>query len=309
MINNANMNIASVCSWNLLSYNAMTYPERYKNYRTPYAIFNFAVGEEYQPGEEKLGNRVLRKFKAGTKFKQSNGKEIKFPFPIARMCTAGGACEFGSNFIRLMRSVYSKLPRKNNSDPIGMSYYDFIDVKILREDGSYASPYELGRVTVNSDCNMVKYNHDPKNTKNFYTFDKYGVKRGDMKVWGYLDEKNNLTIKDRIKEPLDKQKEIEILDAIVKDTKNICTAKVVKNEEGVYVAFILFQPGISRSKKDRAMKSARYRVLDKCGFDIVIIEKTLDNYFPLTKSLKIDKKKLREEANLFIEKNKVKAFN
>ena len=306
-INEGNMNIASVSAWNLLALNSLAYPEKYKDYKIPYAIFNFAVGEELQPGEEKMDNKALRKFRAGTKFKTKNGKEIKLPVSIARMCTAGGACEFGSNFIRLMRSLYNNTPRKIKKDPIGMNYYDFIDVKILREDGSYANPYEIGRVTVNSDCNMVKYNHDPKNTEDFYIVDKYGIKRGDMKVWGYLDENNNLTIKDRIKEPLFQQKEINITDAIVKDTKNICSVKVVKNIDNGYTAFILFQPGISNTKKAKAIQSARYRVLDECGIDINFIEKNLDNYFPLTKSLKIDKKKLKEEAN-YLKGNKSKTF-
>lgn len=307
-INEGNMNIGSVSAWNLLALNSIAYPEKYKDYKIPYAIFNFAVGEELQPGEEKLDNKAIRKFRAGTKFKTRNGKEIKLPVSIARMCTAGGACEFGSNFIRLMRSIYNNTPRKIKKDPIGMNYYDFIDVKILREDGSYANPYEIGRVTVNSDCNMVKYNHDPKNTEDFYIVDKYGIKRGDMKVWGYLDENNNLTIKDRIKEPLFQQKEINITDAIVKDTKNICSVKVVKNEENEYTAFVLFQPGISNVRKEKAIQSAGYRVLDECGIDITFIEKNLDNYFPLTKSLKIDKKKLREEAKKQKENNKQKTF-
>ena len=61
------------------------------------------------------------------------------------MSVAGGECEVGSIFLRIHRSLFDKIViRKKRNDPIGMSTYDFVDVKILREDGTYADPYEIG---------------------------------------------------------------------------------------------------------------------------------------------------------------------
>ena len=194
-INHGNMNFATCSSWNILALNYFCNP-KYRKYKIDDALFNFAVGEGFGPGEEALCNRFLRTAHAGRRIKVSSDKAITLPVGLAMMSVAGGECEVGSIFIRIHRSLFNKsIMRKERKDPIGMSIYDFVDVKILREDGSYADPYEIGRVTVLSDCNMQYYNHDPEATAQFFITDNRGVVRADMKDYGYIDERGFITIK------------------------------------------------------------------------------------------------------------------
>ena len=289
-INNAHMNIASSSSWEQLALAYYNNPKLFEGYRLPSAMFNFAVGEEFPPGLEKLCNKFLRKMKAGTNLSLNVKGKIISPFPLARMSVAGGSCETGSIFIKLFRSLYSKAPnRQDRTFPVGMDVYDFVKIKILREDGSYAEPYEIGRLVLNSNCTMVRYNNNPAATEDLYIIDKYGKKWVDMKVFAYVDEHNKVSIKGRIKDSFDDQYEFRIADSIAKDTKNICSVHVVKVENSVYVAHIIFQPDAKIPKK-QVLKNAESRVYNEVGtnFRLLFTEKSYSNYYPLTKSLKKD---------------------
>lgn len=292
IINNATMTVATSSCWELLALDYSKHPENYAGCQVPNALLNFAVGEELLPGTEKLCNEVLRKLKCGTSLPFN--KNLKSPVAMGKMCTAGGSCEVGSVFIRLLRSLYSKMPnRQSRKEPIGMSVYSFVDIKILREDGSYAAPYEYGRVVLNSMCTMQGYYNNPAATEDLYITDKYDKKWVDTGVIGYLDEHRNITMKDRYKLPDTGVYEFNIADAISRDTKNICSCRVVEVEPNSFVAHIIFQPN-ARISKINALKSAEARVRQECGsdFHLSFVEKDLTNYYPLTKSLKKDDRAL-----------------
>ena len=293
-VNDANMNISSVSSLVKLALRYFNHPEEFKDYTLRNSIFNFVAGEELLPGEEKLINQFLRKVKAGTDIR-FDGKRIKLPLSVVKISLAGGSCELGSGFLAIMREYASKLPRQNKKDPVGMTAYKCYDIKVLRDDGTYAKPYELGDITVNSDCTMLGYNHDPEATEDLYTYDAYGVKRADMKVWGYLDEKGRITMKDRKTVSLEDDMSFLIADVAAKDTKNICSAKVVKAENGEYVVFVIYQPNMKVSKESAAA-SLKCRVLNELNILVQTVEINPDTYYPLTKSLKVDKKELRRRA-------------
>lgn len=296
-INHGNMNFGSCSGWNILALKYFCDPQ-YRNYRIEDAIFNFAVGEGFGPGEEALCNRFLRAVHAGRRIKVSPNKTISLPVGLAMMSVAGGECEVGSIFIRIHRSLLNKsLRRKKRKDPIGMSTYDFVDVKILREDGTYADPYEIGRVTVLSDCNMRYYNHDPEATAQFYIRDYKGIKRADMKDYGYVDERGFITIKDRIRESVTEQYEFRIDDAVSRDYKNIAVVKTVKNGEKQYVSHIIMQPA-KKLYKEKILEAIKSRVIEECGKGFALYIKIRDpqKYFPLTKSLKVDKEALIQEG-------------
>ena len=297
-INNAHMNIASSSSWERLALAYYNNPESFHGYSLPSAMFNFAVGEEFPPGLEKLCNKFLRKMKAGTNLSLNVKGKIISPFPLATMSVAGGSCETGSVFIKLFRSLYSKSPnRQDRTFPVGMDIYDFVEVKILREDGSYAEPYELGRLVLNSNCTMVRYNNNPAATEDLYIVDKYGKKWVDMKVFAYLDEHNKVSIKGRIKDSFSDQYEFRIADSIAKDTKNICSVHVVKIEDSIYVAHVIFQPDAKISKKQTLINALK-RVQSELGtdFQLLFTEKSYTNYYPLTKSLKKDDRAMIAEG-------------
>ena len=296
-INHGNMNFGSCSGWNILALKYFCNP-KYRNYRIEDALFNFAVGEGFGLGEEALCNRFLRAAHAGRRIKVSSNKAITLPVGLALMSVAGGECEVGSVFLRMHRSLFNKIVmRKKRKDPIGMSTYDFVDVKILREDGTYAEPYEIGRVTVLSDCNMQYYNHDPEATAQFYVTDYKGIKRADMKDYGYVDERGFVTIKDRIREPVSEQYEFRIDDAVSRDYKNIAVVKTIKYSETQYVSHVIMQPA-KRINKERVLEAIKSRVVKECGegFTLYIRIHDSQKYFPLTKSLKVDKDALIQEG-------------
>lgn len=292
-INNSNMNIATTSTWLL---NAINYYRCCYNYKLPYALFNFAAGEQTSPGEEKFLNKFFRDVKAGTKLTHT-------PITVAKLSTAGSDCEHGSLFIRIFREYFNKMPnRLNRSEPIGMKGYDFVDVVALRDNGTYALPYEYGRLVCNSGCTMKEYDRNPEATKEFFVKDAYGKTWGDMNVHGYLDEKGNITMKGRI----DKNKigipNFFIADEISRDTKNIMSCEVVSFEEYgnvTYVAHVKFQLHTSRSF-DAILMSAVDRCVNRFG------DKIMDNLcfrvhdfcedFPLTISAKRDVKALEGEG-------------
>lgn len=296
-INKGNLNFGSSSGWNMLALNYFNNPQ-YKDYRIEHAIFNFAVGEGYGAGEEELGNRFLKAAHAGRLFPVSETKTVRLPFSIAMMSVAGGQCEMGSIFVRIHRKLFTAFtPRKRRKDPIGMDTYNFVDIKILREDGTYAAPYEIGRITVVSDCNMHGYNHNPESTEQFYITDAYGNRRADTKDYGYLDEHGFLTIKDRIKEPVDVQMEFRIEDAVSRDYKHIAVVKAIKIENSTYSVHMILQPG--RDNDPQAiLQRAKDRILAECGNNISFsfIIRDWNQYFPLTKSLKVDKAALAAEG-------------
>lgn len=309
----SNMNIATTSTWLL---NAINYYNKNEKYLLKHAVFNFAAGEQLSPGEEKFLNKYLHDTKAGVAVTHT-------PVSVVKMSTGGSDCEHGSLFIRIFRAYFNMSPtRKKRTEPIGMSVYDFVDVKTLREDGTYAEPYEYGRVVCNSGCTMKEYDRNKEATENFFIKDAYGKVWGDMNVYGYLDEKGNVTMKGRI----DKDKNIIpnffIADEIAKDTKKIMSCEVVNTEvngEIVYIAHLMFQPNVTLNY-EKILNSIMERCVKRFGEEfrnkLYIRIRTINDNYPLTSSEKRDIKSLKQEGidkaihlNSFLNQSNKKAIH
>ena len=293
MMHESNINIATTSTWLL---NAINYYVNNEVDILPDAMFNFAVGEQLSPGEEKFLNKYLRDIKAGINITHT-------PVSFSKMSVAGGDCEHGSLFIRLLRSYYNKvIPRANYSEPIGMSVYDFIDIEVLRDDGTWALPYEMGRIVCNSGCTMKRYDRDPEATEKFYIKDAYGNLWADMNVYGYLDDKGNVTMKGRVPKDKSNLPPFMIADIISKDTKHIMSCEVVEvenNGEILYVAHIMPQLAkkvdydkIIEGIRGRCSRMFSSEVMDR----IYIRFRTVNDNYPRTNCEKRDIKALQQEG-------------
>lgn len=289
----SNLNIATTSTWLV---NAINYYSKNESYQLKDAILNFAVGEQLSPGEEKFLNKYLKDTKAGINVTHT-------PFSVSKMCLAGGDCEHGSLFIRILRAYMSMNPtRANKKDPIGMSVYDFIDIKVLREDGTYALPYEYGRIVCNSGCTMKEYDRNPEGTRDFYVKDAYGNLWGDMNVCGYLDEKGNVTMKGRIEKDKNVVPGFMIADVIARDTKKIMSCDVVtvrENDKVSYVAHIM--PQLNTTINYNKLLEGIYGRLNKEFFaeiveNIYVRFRSVNDYYPLTSCEKRDFKSLQQEG-------------
>lgn len=289
----SNINIATTSTWLL---NAIKYYTNNENEILPDAMFNFAVGEQLSSGEEKFLNKYLKDVKAGINVTHT-------PVSLSKMSVAGGDCEHGSLFIRLLRSYYNKLvSRSNYFEPIGMSVYDFVDIVVLREDGTWALPYEIGRIVCNSRCTMKRYDKDPEATSNFYVVDAYGILWGDMNVYGYLDDKGNVTMKGRLSKDKSNLPPFMIADVISKDTKNIMSCEVVEvehNGENVYVAHIMPQLNI-KINYEKIVDGIKGRCSQMFSSDIMdriyLRFRTVNDNYPRTSCEKRDVKVLQQEG-------------
>lgn len=294
-IHKGNMNIATTSTWLI---NAINYydGDKYNINCLPDAMFNFAAGEQVSPGEEKFLNKFFKDTKCGVNITHT-------PISITKLSTAGADCEHGSIFIRLLRSYFNKAPyRIGRKEPIGMTTYNFVDIQVLREDGTYCEPLEHGRVVANSDCNMKEYNHNPEDTREFWITDAYGKIWGDMKVYGFLDEKKNITMKGRYQTGSDIIPCYRIADEISKDTKKIMSCEVVNllvDGYNVYVAHIMPQFGTSFNS-EKVLRGALQRCINVFGEDIKnTLYFRIRNYkegYPITNSAKRDCQILKNEG-------------
>lgn len=293
-IHKGNMNVGAISAY---IYGALDFydGDKYGIHSLPDAMFNFAGGEEVSAGEEKFLNKFFRDVKAGTNISHTS-------FSIAKLCTAGADCEHGSLFHTIFRAYYNKAPyRIGRSEPIGMKPYDFVKYRVLRPDGTHCGPLEHGRLVAKSACDMIEYDGEPEETRNFYIKDAYGDVLGDMNVWGYYDEHGYVTMKGRITNdgsiPC-----YRIADEILKDTKKIMTCVVVPVKDGdsfVYVAHIMPQYGVSFNK-DAVINSAIERCKKKFGNGIENIVyfriHTLEERMPLKDSGKRDYQAMASEG-------------
>ncbi len=293
-IHNSNVNIATTTVW---LRNAMNYynGDKYNIDTLPYAMFNFVAGEGFSAGEEKFLNRFFKDTKCGIKVTHT-------PISLAKACVAGADCEHGSVFMKMFRALFNKAPyRIGRSEPVGMKPYDFVDVQVLRKDGTYCLPLEHGRIVANSDCTMLEYNHNPEATEKFFIKDAYGKVWGDMRVYGFYDEKGNVSMKGRYSDD-ELIPTYLIADEILKDTKKIMSCEVVPiNDNGrvVYVAHIMPQYRTSFNV-EKVINGAIQRCIRKFGFgiqDILFfrIHSYIDNY-PVSTSSKRDILALESEG-------------
>lgn len=309
-INNPYMSIATTSSW---LYTAKYYyslsKEQQKAFKFSNLFLPVCVGEPMSPGEEKLLNKFVFDTGCGTNI-------TKLPFSITKMSICGGDCEHGSLFTRVLREYANLKKDKKIDEPIGLSTYDFVEVKALRKDGTYCDSNEYGRLVANSACTMVGYKDEPERTEKFYITDAYGKKWADLGCHGYLDKDNNVYMKGRISEDKSNIPEFLINDEIQKDAKNVLSSSVVQSGDN-YIAYI--EPQLfTNTSNCRIINNVVTRLYDKFGNNLVNnLYVNLVNHedsFPLTACLKRDNNSLRQagvtdvcfKASTFIELNKIK---
>ncbi len=302
-LHKSHVNIATTTTWITAALNYYQGDKEIIEY-LPYALFNFVAGEQFSAGEEKFLNNFFKDSKCGVKVTHT-------PISVAKACTAGADCEHGSVFIKLFRAIFNKaLYRIGRSEPAGMKPYDFVDVQVLRRDGTYCSPLEHGRLVANSDCNMIGYNHNEEATEKFYIKDAYGKVWGDMKAWGFKDEKGDVSMKGRYSDN-ELIPTYLIADEILKDTKKIMSCEVVPveyNGTTVYVAHVMPQYRASFNA-EKVLNSAMQRCIKKFGYGIQNILyfriRSLEEKFPISESSKRDIKALEEEnlENIYVAEN------
>ena len=268
------------------------YDERYKDVKFDNLLLGFSCGEPFEINEEKFINKALKKAKAGTAVTHTS-------FSIIKMSEAGGDCEHGSIFYTLFRSLQNKLPKNvKRKDSAGLTYFPFVDVAVLDENGNQLGPNKLGRIVANSPCTMKRYKNNDEATRKFFVKDTTGKEWADMNLYGYIDETKKVHIYGRIVENALIHPSI-IRKRILKDTKNILSCEVtVDNATGAYIAHIEMYPN-ARKGKLPTIYSANERCVSLLqSLGIKIYYKIVENQesYPLTKSGKRDVKKLTEEG-------------
>lgn len=261
LINGAGLVIATRTFWLKAMKDTYNKPEL-RNITLPGLYVPSEGGEPLSAGEEKALNQWLKDIKAGTKITHT-------PFSIVKMTVGGGDSEHGSLFLKLFRDYSNQLQKiRGINEPIGLEYYDFVDINVLKEDGTYCKPMEMGRLVANSPISMEQYHNNPEATNAYFITDAYGKKWGDLCVYGYIDKWKNVYIKGRIGKNDPEIKNFQIADEILRDTKNIMSCEVVTIDENtdspIYIAHI--EPQFhNKVNIKKALLSAEERCMIKFG--------------------------------------------
>ena len=285
--------IAATKSFWIHTAKKVLYDEKYKNVKFDNLLLAFSCGEPFEINEEKLINRSLKKAKAGTAVTHTS-------FSLVRMSEAAGDCEHGSIFYTLFRSYANNKPKnKKKQDAEGLTPFDFVEVAVLNEKGEICNKNELGRVVANSPCTMKRYHHNEEATKKFFIKDAYGKQWADMNVYGFIDLNDKVYIRGRIPKKEEILPPFLIAKQILKDTKNILSCEVIKDQETEnYIAHIELQPE-NKSSVNYALYSADQRchnLVKESGSQIYYRIRSNEESFPLTKSGKRDVKALQNEG-------------
>lgn len=263
-INKAQLVIATRTFWMRAMKETYNNP-LFENLSLPYLYVPSEGGEPLSAGEEKALNKWLKDVKAGTAITHT-------PFSVAKMTVGGGDSEHGSIFLSLYRDYKNYLQKiRGIHEPIGLKCFDFVDLKVLRENGTYCNTMEMGRLVANAPISMEKYHNNPDATKKYFVTDAYGKKWGDLSCYGYVDKWKNVYIKGRIGMNDPKIKTFEISDEITRDTKNIMSCEVIvvndNQKNPVYVAHIetQFQKNINVVK---TLLSAENRCRKRFGNNV-----------------------------------------
>ena len=252
LINKPTLAIASRSYWIYLM-KEYKFNDNIKNIKLPFLLVPTAAGEPMAANEEKALNRWLKDVEAGTNITK---------IPIVKMSIAGGDSEHGGIFLSLFRSLQSKMPSHIGiNEPVGMNTYGMVQVKALREDGTYCNHMELGKLVANSPCTMEGYVNNQKANDSFFIRDAYGKLWGNLNTYGYVDKTNHIYVKGRISKDDLNIPTFMVSDIILKDTKKIMSCEVVNVNNGskkVYVAHIEPQIGVSFNK-EKVLESAKER--------------------------------------------------
>lgn len=232
--------------------------EQYKGMKLPFLLMAFAVGEELSINEEKMLNKALRKADAGKDYHH-------LPVSPVCICVAGGDCEHGSILYQLFRTVTNFTLDRSSEKRYGMTPFDFVEIAVLDQNGVILGPNQIGRLVANSPCTMKCYKNNVAATDAFFVKDSNGKTWGDMSVFGYIDKKGKVYMRNRI---LDNEIVIppfEIADEIMKD-KSFLSCEVIKSEDR-YVAHVEYQLDFKGSSQ-KAEASAKERCQKKFGSDL-----------------------------------------
>lgn len=250
----------------------------------------FSCGESFEINEEKIINKALKKAKTGTAFTHT-------PFSIIKMSEAGGDCEHGSIFYTLFRSLQNKLPKNiSKGEAAGLTYFPFVEVAVLNDDGTVLGPNCPGRIVANSPCTMKGYKNNEEANKKFFIKDSTGKVWADMSLYGYMDEDKKVHIGGRIVEDAIVHPSV-LRKLILKDTKNIMSCEVI-NIDGTYIAHIELYPD-ARMGAARVAFGANERckkIVEELGIELYFRVRTNEESYPLTKSGKRNVKKIKAEG-------------
>ncbi len=269
------------------------YNESYKSIKLSNLFLAFVCGEPFEINEEKFINKAMKKAKMGTNITRT-------PFSITKMSEAAGDCEHGSVFYTLFRAyTINKFDGLNFGGTSGLKHFDFVEVAALDSNGNKLPPNELGRLVANSPCTMKEYKNNEEATNNFFIKDSDGKVWADLSIYGYVDSHDKVYIRGRIPKEGEKLPTFLISKRILKDTKNILSCEVVRDDEkNAYIANIEFQPNTKKSNAYILYSSSQRckDIVDKVGEPIYYRIKNFEESFPLTGSGKRDVKKLKSEG-------------
>ena len=214
--------------------------DSYHNTKLPFLLMVFAVGEELSANEEKYLNHALRKADAGKNFHH-------LPISPVCFCVGGGDCEHGSILYRLFRAVTNYTLNPSSERRYGMTPFDFVDVAVIDTEGNRLEANQVGRLVANSPCTMKCYKNDPAATKAFFITDSNGQIWGDMSVFGYIDKRGKVYMRNRILDDGQSIPPFRIADEILQN-KAFLSCEVVC-VENLYVAHVEFLPKYQKDQK------------------------------------------------------------
>jgi len=265
------------------------YNPKYKDVKLPNLAICFSVGEPTELNEEKLINRAFKKVHAGRKL-------LPVPLPIIKLSVAGGDCEHGGIFYRLLRSYANLNPiHKLKKESAGMGVFDAVDVAVLDENGEHCAPYVVGNLVATSEFDMIGYKNNPQATERFFVKDAQGKTYGDCCVDAYQDYSGYIHFMGRNEKG--KVSGTNVSQAILKDVKDVLSCEVVTVGD-YFVAHIELVP------ECRNIGLALHRVNEYCErlLGEEVSEKVLfrlhnrEDSFKLTHSGKRDRLSLQHEG-------------
>ena len=275
--------------------------EKYKNVKMPFLMLPDVIGEGCSLGEEKFLNQTARKHLFGTS---------KLPFPLAPVTFAlgGGTCETGGLFFTIFHALQNnKVTFRSKKYSLGLLPVKMADYNVLNLNGEYCDIKEPGMLVVNSPASMNGYLEEELN-KDLFTYDKYGKKWMKMGAIGYISDPyyRSIQIKGRANDYVllsngEFFPTYKIEESVSKDTKNILSCTVIKNDDNTYVCHIEKQPDSTRSMeyilsscKDRIYSEIPEEIVSKISFRI----HSYTEGFPIDPSGKRSLTTLKNEDNV-----------
>ena len=287
--NQPNVVIATRSFW-MTAMKSLAIDPAHVNTKLPFLLMAFAAGEELSINEERFLNRILHKRDAGRDFH-------RLPISPICFCVGGGDCEHGSILHQLFRAVTNPIFGHSAERRYGMTPFDFVDIAVLDAEGNKCGPNQVGRLVANSPCTMKCYKNDPEATAAFFITDSDGELWGDMSVYGYVDKRGRVYMRNRILGAGQTIPPFMVADEILKD-RAVLSCEVV-DTAGKYVAHVEYVPG-RESRGGSALQRAKRRCERKFGSAIrgklLFRVHAGTSSFPLTHSGKRDVKALIAEG-------------